>query len=120
MAEKKQKEEKAGGLGFAAALVAAAAAGMYLYGKNGTERRQKIQAWSLKAKADVLEQFEKRKEVGKAQYEEVIDKVTAKYARLKNVGDEEATKLNKELKKHWKAISDAAQVEPKKGRKSTK
>jgi hypothetical protein len=109
-----KKKEKGGGLGLAAAVVGAAAAGYYLFGPKGEVNRKKIQAWSLKAKAEVLEQFEKKKDVTKEQYEETIDKVTSKYAKLKSVGEVEATKLNRELKRHWKAIAQAVDEKPKK------
>jgi len=100
---------KGGGLGLAAALIGAAAAGFYLYGPKGAENRQKIKAWSLKAKAEVLEKFEKMQDVTDESYNEAIDTVTAKYAKLKSVGEEEATKLNRELKRHWKSIKKAAE-----------
>lgn len=108
--KKAKKTSKTGaGLGLAATLVGAVAAGFYLYGPKGKENRVKIKAWSLKAKADVLEQFEKKKEITEEQYKEIVDKVTTKYGKLKTVGEEEATKLNKELKRHWKAIHQGVQ-----------
>jgi len=103
-----EKKDKKGGAAIAATLLSAAAAGFYLYGPKGAENRVKIKAWTLKAKAEVLEHFEKSKEVSGEKYEEVIDKVTGKYAKMKTVGEEEAAKLNRELKRHWKAIQKAA------------
>ena len=41
-------------------------------------------------------------------YHNAVDAVTAKYAKLKDVGEEEAGKLNLELKRHWKEIQKAA------------
>jgi hypothetical protein len=117
MPAKKKKKEKGGGLGLAATLVGAAAAGYYLYGPKGKENRVKLKAWTLKAKGEVLEKFEKAKEVSDESYAETVDKVTAKYAKLKSVGEDEAMKLNRELKRHWKAIKKAAeekQTRPKK------
>lgn len=109
MASKKKEETGVGaGLGMAAAVVGAAAAGFFLYGPKGHENRVKIQAWTLKAKAEVLEHFEKAKEVTDESYSEVVDKVTAKYAKAKHIGEEEAAKLNTELKKHWKSIKKVA------------
>jgi len=108
MATKKTKKDSSG-LGLAATLVAAAATGFYLYGPKGVENRKKVKAWTLKAKAEVLEKFEDAKEVTDESYTEVVDKVTAKYAKMKKVGDEEAEKLNKELKRHWRAIKRSAQ-----------
>jgi len=112
---KKTTEKKShGGLGLTAALVGAAAAGYYLYGPKGGQNRTKVKAWTLKAKAEVLEQFERAREVSDKSYVETVDKVTAKYAKLKSVGEDKANKLNRELKRHWKAIKKASEEKPKK------
>lgn len=115
MAEKKTKKEETNvvtKLGLAATLVGAVAAGYFLYGPQAQENRRKIKAWTIKAKGEVLEQFEKKKEVTEEQYKTVVDKVTAKYGKLKSVGEAEAEKLNKELKKHWKAIKSEIEETP--------
>jgi uncharacterized protein HemX len=104
-------------LGLAASVVGAIAAGYYLYGPKGAQNRQKVQAWTLKAKAEVLERFEKAKEVTEETYTDTVDKVTAKYAKMKNIGEEEAKKLNAELKRHWKSIKKAAEEKPSKKKK---
>jgi len=120
MATNKDKQS-GGGLGLATALIGAAAAGFYLYGPKGVENRKKIRGWTLKAKGEVLEKIEKSKEVSDDSYVEIVDKVTAKYAKLKDVGEDEATKLNKELKRHWKSIKKAAaEKEPTKKRAAKK
>ncbi len=117
MTEKKKGISK---VGLAAAIVGAVAAGLFLYGKEGKQRRLKLEAWTLRAKADVLEQLQRGKEVSKESYMDAVDRVTAKYGKLKNVGVEEADKLNRELKRHWKAIVDAAAGEEPKKKKSVK
>ncbi len=118
MAEKKSDTKGGSGLGLAAALVGAAAAGYFLYGPKASENKVKVKAWALKAKAEILEQFEKKCDVSEDQYKEIVDKVTAKYSKLKTVGEEEAGKLNRELKKHWKAIKTTVEATPpKKGKK---
>lgn len=119
MANKKKTDEKkdtkgSGVLKFAAALVGVAAIGHYLYSEKGKAKQKKLKAWTLKAKADVLEQFEKRKEITEDQYHEIVDKVTDKYGKLKTVGGEEAGKLNKELKRHWGQIKKSIQEDSKK------
>jgi len=111
MAAKKKGGSK---LKLAATLVGAVAAGFFLYGPKGKENRVKVKAWTLKAKGEVLEQFEKRKEVSEEEYQKIVDKVTAKYGKLKTVGDAEAQKLNRELKRHWRAIKRAAEEKPSK------
>ena len=110
--KKSGKKEGGSKLGLAATLIGAAAAGYYLYGPKGSENRKKVKAWTLKAKAEVLEQFEKAKVVTDESYNQAVDKVTTKYGKLKTVGEDEAGKLNKELKRHWKAIKKAAQEKP--------
>lgn len=109
MAQKKTKETSGSGLKFAAALIGAAAIGHYLYGPQSEKNRKKIKAWTIKAKGEVLEQFEKHKELTEEQYHGIVESVTKKYGKLKTVGEVEATKLGKELKKHWKEIKKSAE-----------
>lgn len=103
---KKQKSNHAGvkvGVGIAA--VAALAAGAYfLYGKDGAKNRKKIKGWMLKAKGEMLEGIEKLKEVSEPKYHEIVEKVAAKYAKLKNVDAEDIDTLKKEIKAQWKNI----------------
>ena len=99
---------KGGVTGLATALVGAVAAGFYLYGPEGAQARVKIKAWSLKARAEVLEQIEKARDISDESYAELVDRVTARYGKLKTVGEVEALKLNKELKRHWRAIKRTA------------
>lgn len=118
MVEKKNEDKNIGTkLGLAAALVGAVATGYYLYGEKVLENKVKIKAWTLKAKGEVLEQFEKKKELTEDQYKEIVDKVTMKYGKLKTVGETEAGKLNRELKKHWKAIKTGVEEMPVKTKK---
>jgi basic membrane lipoprotein Med (substrate-binding protein (PBP1-ABC) superfamily) len=102
----------AGILGIAAAGIAGA---YFLYGKDGAKNRKKIQAWGLKAKGEVLEKLEKAKELTEANYHEIIDTVSAKYAKGKNITPEDIASFAKDLKKHWKDIkSELAPKPPKK------
>ena len=113
-----KKKEGLLGTGMTATAIAGAAAGYFLYGPKGAQNRLKVRAWTLKAKAEVLEQFERAREITDDSYGAIVDKVTAKYAKAKTVGEEEAMKLNTELKKHWKAIKKAASTQPaRKGKK---
>ncbi len=122
MSTKKTTKRKCGSkkskVGFAATLVGAAATGYYLFGPKAEPTRKKIKAWTLKAKGEVLEHFEKRKEVTEEQYKEIVDKVTNKYGRLKTVGEAEAMKLNRELKRHWRAIKSGVEDKTAKKKKT--
>lgn len=102
----KKRTNKGGKFGaFLAGATAATAAGAYfLYGPKGAERRQKVNSWTLKAKGDVLSKLENAKDVTEERYHDFVDSTMAKYAKTKNVTQEEADKLGKELKAHWKRI----------------
>lgn len=97
-----------------AAVAGLAAAGYFLYGKDGAKNRKKIKSWMLKAKAEVLEGVEKMKDVTEAEYHMVVDKVHAKYKALKNVDPAELEMMIKELRNHWKNIKKSITATPKK------
>lgn len=86
------------------AVVATAAVGYFLYGPKGSENRKKVEAWTVRAKGEVLSKLETAKEVSEETYHTIVDTVTARYAKAKDVGEEKADKLNRELKNHWTKI----------------
>lgn len=114
MSKKEKKSLFGTGFVLGASLVSAVAGGIFLYGPQGKTNRKKIKAWTLKAKADVLSELEKMKDVSQDKYEKTVDKVVKKYSRLKDVGETEAVKLGKELKKHWKTVVEEVGVKNKK------
>jgi len=88
-----------------AALAAAAAGAYYLYGSDkGPARRQKIKSWTLRMKAEVMEEIEKLKEVNKEAYETVIATISKKYSQFKDLDPEEVAALAARMKTHWKDI----------------
>lgn len=97
-----------------AALAAFAAAGFFLYGKDGAKNRKKVRGWMLKAKGEVLEGVEKLKDVTEEQYTMIVDKVGAKYKTVKNIDPEEVEVMMKELRGHWKNIKKSISPAPKK------
>ena len=113
MAKKTQSNK--GGLIIAGVAVAGAIAGYFLYGPDGASNRKKVRAWSLKAKADVLEKVEKAKELSREQYNAIVDKATERYAKVQDVSEQELSRLNKELKRYWQTIQ--AEIEQKQGTK---
>ena len=106
------KNKGAKGLGIAAAAVAAVAGAYFLYGKLDSSKKKKIKSWALKAKGEVLEKLEGLKEVNQEAYDALVDKVTAKYAALKNIDTDEVRAMGADMKKHWKAIQKS--IAPKK------
>ncbi len=86
--------------------MAALAGAYFLYGtKAGTKRREQVRGWMLRAKGEVLEKLEKLKEVNEEAYNRVIDSVTERYERVKDVDPGEVAALAKDLKMHWQNIS---------------
>ncbi len=105
-----------------AAIAAAAAAGYFLYGKDGAKNRKKVKGWMLKAKGEVLEGVEKLKDVTEEEYAMILDKVGAKYKAVKNIDPAEVEAMVKELRGHWKNIKKSVTPAPKKkvAKKKTK
>jgi hypothetical protein len=88
-----------------AALAAAAAGAYYLYGSDkGAARRKKLKSWTLRMKAEVMEEIEKLKDVNKEAYEATIATIASKYQQLKDVDPAEVTALASKMKTHWRDI----------------
>ena len=111
----------AGGIGLAAASVAAVAGGYLLYGvKDAAKNRKKVRGWALKAKGEILEKIENMQEVTEDKYQNVVDAVNKKYSSLKNVDPMELTALISDAKKHWKTIHGAIAGSKKSTKRSPK
>lgn len=91
-------------MGIGAGVAALSAAAYVLFGPEGKKNRKIIRGWSVKMKGEIIEKFENAKELTEPVYNEIIDKAKEKYAKLKNVDQEELTKVVTEIKKHWKAL----------------
>lgn len=106
-----KKNSKAGaGLGVALGAAALASAGAYfLYGsKHAKQNRQKVKSWALKAKAEVLEQVEKVKELDMDQYKAMVDGVLERYYGAQGATQREVQQLAKELKDYWLDMEKSA------------
>ena len=89
------------GVGIAAASVAA----YLLFGPEGKKNRKEIVGWTVKMKGEIIEKFEKVKEVTEPIYQEIVDEVSKKYSKLKNIDREELEAVVEDLKKNWKKIA---------------
>ena len=109
---------KNGKAGLAVVLGAAAlaSAGAYfLYGsKSAKKNRQKVKSWALKAKAEVLEQVEKVKQIDTDQYKAVVDDVVARYKGAQGVTEKELKGLGKELMGYWDDLARTVKTKKKK------
>jgi len=92
-------------VGAGVGLVALAAGGYFLYGKDGAKNRKKVQGWALKAKGDMLEGIERLKDVNQKTYNGIVDQVAKRYKQLKQVDKKELQKLVKESKSFWNKIA---------------
>ncbi len=99
-----KKSDKMIGAGIALAAIAAAAT-YFLTGKRGKENKEKIAAWTLKMKGEVLENMKKLKELNKENYLALVDEVAIRYERAERVGAAEMKHLTDELKGAWAHIS---------------
>ena len=100
-----KKVSVGGDEGIEASIVNLAAGSYFIFGPQGSKNRKAIKGWTLKAKGEVVEKIEKLKEVTPELYNKVIDEVTAKYAKIKDISADEVMSLASDLKKHWKSIA---------------
>jgi DNA-binding transcriptional ArsR family regulator len=114
---KKDTKQVAVVAGVAVGLAALTAAGYFVFGPNGKNNRKQIKGWSLKMKGEILEKLEKLKDVTPEMYNTIIDEVSAKYGKLKNISEEEVAAIAVDLKKHWRAISRDLKEKENKGKK---
>lgn len=88
-----------------AGLTAAAIGGYYLYGsKDAATNRAKVRGWMLRARGEVVEEFEKGKVITESAYMNAIDTVARKYNELKNVDIDDLEAFVEEMKGHWQGI----------------
>jgi len=91
-------------IGIGVGVAALSAAAYVLFGPNGKKNQKAIRSWAVKMKGEIIEEFEKAKELTEPVYHNIVDKVQAKYAKFKNVDKEELKATINEIKKHWKAL----------------
>ncbi|PIU17782.1 MAG: hypothetical protein COT18_12220 [Elusimicrobia bacterium CG08_land_8_20_14_0_20_59_10] len=99
-----KKTEKILSAGIVLGAVAAAAT-YFLTGKRGEKSREKIAAWTLKVKGEVLAKMRKMKEINQEAYYELVDDIADRYERVEKISAEEIKRLRPELKNAWKHIS---------------
>lgn len=107
-----KKVNNKGGIGKALAVgagVAVASAAAYLLmGPEGKKNRKQIKGWAVKMKGEMIEKLEELQEVTEPVYNKVVDEISEKYAKVKNIDKEDVTEVVGELKKHWKALAKDA------------
>ncbi len=104
---KKQSNSKvaekvlAAGVGVAALSVAA----YLLFGPKGKQNRKNVRGWAVKMKGEMIEKFEQAKNITKPVYHSIVDEISAKYAKQKNVGRAELAETIADIRRHWETMS---------------
>jgi len=103
----KKNTKHNGGLtsGIVAGILAAGAAGYFLFGPNGKKNRNKVHEWMMDAKADIVSQAKKIKAATKEEFGDAIDSVTDAYIETKKITVKEAKDLKKELLSNWDTLA---------------
>lgn len=101
-------------VGIGAGVAVLSAAAYILFGPNGKKNRKVIRGWTVKMKGEIIEEFEKTKDLTEAVYNNIIDKAQARYAKFNNVDKGELTDLVQDIKKHWKVIKKEVDSKSKK------
>lgn len=105
MASKAKKGGEAGkALAVGAGVAAVSAAAYLLFGPEGKKNRKKVKGWAIKMKGEMIEKLENLQEVTEPVYHKVVDEVSAKYAKLKNIDEKDVAEAVNEVKKHWKTL----------------
>lgn len=91
-------------VGIGATVAALGAAAYILFGPDGKKNKKAIKGWSIKMKGETIEKLEQAKEITEPVYHKIIDEVSAKYAKAKNIDAKDVELAVAEVKKHWKAM----------------
>lgn len=89
-------------------VAAATAAAYLLFGPDAKKNRKIVRGWAVKMKGDIIEKFEKTKDLTESAYHNIIDQVSAKYAKVQGVDTSEIETIAKDARKHWKTIVGGA------------
>lgn len=96
-------------VGIGASVAALGAAAYIMFGPNAKKNRKAIKGWAVKMKGEIIEKLEDAKEITEPVYHKIIDTVSAKYAKVKNIDQKDLELVIGEIKKHWKTmVKDAS------------
>lgn len=108
MNKKNNKVSAGAAVGAVASIAALTAAAYILFGPDAQKNRKAIRGWAVKMKGEIIEKFEKAKELTEPTYHRIVDEVSAKYAKAKNVDQAELAAIIADIRRHWKRIANNA------------
>jgi len=89
-------------------VVAATTAGAYLlFGPDGKKNRKTVKGWAIKMKGEIIEKFEKAKHLTLPVYNSIIDEVSKKYAKIKDIDKKELEAIASDARRHWNTIANS-------------
>ncbi|MFA5009431.1 MAG: hypothetical protein WC534_02515 [Candidatus Paceibacterota bacterium] len=100
----KKKENIGTAVAVGVGIAVASAAAYLLFGDKGKKNRKALRGWAIKMRGEIIEKLEKIKEVTEPVYNQVVDTVSARYAKAKDIDKKELEELVADIRKHWKAI----------------
>jgi hypothetical protein len=77
-----------------------------IFGPKIKNRLNESKAWQ-ELKAEVEREAVQIKDLTKDRYDQIVDEVTGRYAKIKNISRHELRDLGSDLKKHWERIQTA-------------
>lgn len=97
-------------VGVGATVAAVTAAAYLLFGPEGKKNRKAVKGWSVKMKGEIIENLEKAKEISEPVYHDIVDRVVAKYEKVKDIDQGELQGVVSDIRKHWKAMTKDAKA----------
>jgi len=93
---------------FAGALGAAlgAIAGIIFSPRSGKENREEVSNWMHDMSRELKKRVYETKEITREKYDEVIDNLTSKYKKMREIKENEIDDFALELKNRWQRIQD--------------
>lgn len=92
-------------------MTAVVAGYTFFLSKNSKKNRDKTEEWIERARTETLSKIKAVKKLSKEKYYEIVDQVSDKYSKAKDVGKDKADKFRKELKSRWQEAEKEAKEE---------
>jgi len=108
MTKKNNKVSAGAAVGAVAGIAALTAAAYVLFGPDAKKNQKAIRGWAVKMKGEMIEKFEKARELTEPAYHRIVDEVSAKYAKAKNVDQAELAAMIADIRRHWKRMAKGA------------
>lgn len=84
-----------------AGVAAVTAAAYLMFGPDAKKNRRIVRGWAVKMRGEMIEKLENTKEITEPVYHKIVDEVSSKYAKLKNVDQTELLDAVAEARKYW-------------------